>query len=267
MPEFNVRDKVFFITGGASGIGRGLAEGVLARQGKVFFIDVQEEAGQEAQNELAATYGAINVRFGKADVTNREGFQETFNLAVTIFGKVDVMVNNAGIVRETRPAQVIAVNLLGAIYGTEIAMAHMRKDHGGRGGRVVNISSLYGLIESPFLPVYGATKQGIRSYTQSLSLSPKLEEIGVEYATLHPDGVQTSLVLNVQPGDILYLEELTKQFEEKYLQMEKLVDAFFQLVSLEKMNGAALLVKHGTKTFVELSLEEKGDTFTVKPRL
>ncbi|RUS82052.1 hypothetical protein EGW08_010182 [Elysia chlorotica] len=217
MPGYDVREKVFFITGGASGIGRGLAEGVLANHGKVFFVDLQEELGREAHTELAASYGAHNIRFAVADVTNRDSIQEVFNMAVATFGRVDVMVNNAGIVRESQPDKVIAVNLLGVIQGTEIAMAHMRKDKGGNGGRVVNISSLYGLLESPYFPVYSATKQGIRAYTRSLSLSPKLDEIGMEFATLHPDSVDTAIMRfpNVQPGDVLYLDDLLKQFKGK----------------------------------------------------
>lgn len=264
MAAQDIRDKVFFITGAASGIGKAVAEGVLAKSGKIFCIDVQETACKQVENELATKYGAANVHFAVADVSDRSCFQEAFNQAVATFGSVDVLLNNAAIVCETRPEDVVSVNLLGTIYGTEIATAHMRKDQGGKGGRIINVSSIAGLEFLTHTPIYGATKHAVRAYTQSLALSPKAEERGLEYATLIPEIVKTNMVANLKPGDILFLDEMLGTFGDKFTPVEELADAFIYLVCLECMNGAALFVRPGKRTFMKVVAQEMGNTYPLE---
>ncbi|GFO23510.1 15-hydroxyprostaglandin dehydrogenase [NAD(+)] [Plakobranchus ocellatus] len=257
MPAFEVKGKVFFITGAAEGLGRGLAEGALSKQGKVFFIDVNEGLGKSTLAELAEVHGPENVGFAVCDVTNRQRFEETFQEAVDRFGHVDVMVNNAGILGENRPQVLISINLLGPINGTEIAQGHMRKDKGGKGGRIINMSSVAGFYNVFNLPAYCATKQGIRSYTKSLSLvqdkvisdfqalcQSKAPVTGLESATGKPLADLMAHSLSTVPPTL-----------------EQVVDGFFKLLTLERMNGAHLMVTKEITTFGEVDFHPTGDSY------
>ncbi|GFR92711.1 15-hydroxyprostaglandin dehydrogenase [NAD(+)]-like [Elysia marginata] len=228
MSRFGVAGKVFFITGGASGIGKAVIKAVLAEQAKVFFIDNNKKDGEKTLEEIRARHGADNVGFSYCDVSDRHDFENAFGQAVNKFGQVDVMFNNAGLVSERRPHLVVNVNLLGVIYGTEIAAAHMRKDKGGKGGRIINVSSL-----------------------------ADIKETGIEYATLHPGNVVTK-IWDLKEGDMFRLKEnREKVLNGNYVMpMSKLVKAFLDLVTMEMMNGAMLEVTNKKIAFVKMEKRE-----------
>ncbi|KAK3783999.1 hypothetical protein RRG08_025195 [Elysia crispata] len=264
MAAYDLAGKVFFITGGAGDIGRSVIEGVLDKKSKVFFIDNNEEAGRKVLNELLSKYGADNVDFIACDITDREKFEEAFQEAVKKFENVDVMFNNAGIVCESRPKRVVEINLLGSIYGSEIAAAHMTKDKGGKGGRIINMSSVAGIQDIPFAPTYGATKQGIRSFTISYSMQTSIKDVGIEYAVIHPDKVTAGLSSNLKPGDLLFEDQhdaIKNSQGITDISLERVVEAFLKLVTLEKMNGAMLEVTRDKICFVRLERQELGSIY------
>nr|KAG5689895.1 hypothetical protein BaRGS_023643 [Batillaria attramentaria] len=90
-----------------------------------------------------------------------------FQAAVTKFGAVDICVNNAGIVHETLWEKMIAVNMTAVIRGSQLALEHMRRDRGGRGGIIVNTASIAGLGPYSSIPVYAATKHAVVGFTTS----------------------------------------------------------------------------------------------------
>ncbi|KAK3784000.1 hypothetical protein RRG08_025196 [Elysia crispata] len=264
MTAYDLAGKVFFITGGAGDIGRSITEGVLDKKSKVFFIDNNEEAGRKVLDELLSKYGGNNVDFFACDVTDRDNFEEAFQQAVDKFGHVDIMFNNAGIMCEAKPKRVVEINLLGSIYGSEIAAAHMTKDKGGKGGRIINMSSVAGIQDITAVPTYGATKQGIRSFTISCSMQPNIEDVGIEYAVLHPGNVSTGLNSNLEPGDLLFMDKLVaikNNLEITTMTLERVVEAFLKLVTLEKMNGAMLEVTRDKICFVRLERQELGSIY------
>uniref|UniRef100_A0A0B7BGK4 15-hydroxyprostaglandin dehydrogenase [NAD(+)] n=1 Tax=Arion vulgaris TaxID=1028688 RepID=A0A0B7BGK4_9EUPU len=108
--------KVVFITGAAQGLGKGYTEALLEKGAKVFFGDVNSTVGLATLTELQERFGEANVRFVAFDVTNHQQFKDAFALAVTEFGHVDIMVNNAGIMNEAKWELMISINFVSNLH-------------------------------------------------------------------------------------------------------------------------------------------------------
>jgi glucose 1-dehydrogenase len=188
----NLKDKVAVVTGGNSGIGMAIAL-ELARQGANIVIDyvVHPEATEALQKQIIALGDrAIGV---KADVSQVAELQTLFATAVQEFGRVDIMVNNAGVetrtsVLDTTEAQydrVLSINLKSAFFGTQLAAQQMIKQGGG--GRIINITSVHEDWPMPGNTAYCVSKGGMRMLTRTA---------GVELA---PHNI---LVVGVGPGAV-----------------------------------------------------------------
>ncbi|CAG5114759.1 unnamed protein product [Candidula unifasciata] len=236
-----ISGKVVFITGAAQGLGKAYAEALLEHGAKVAFGDVNAALGTATYQEFQRRFGEENVAFFVFDVTDHNQFRDAFNAAVSIFGHVDVFVNNAGIMDESKWELMIRINYTAVVFGTRLAIEHMRKDKGGRGGRIINISSRVALFENIYVPVYCGTKHAVRSYTSSLSQQPNMEELGVEFATFCPGGTVTELMLNSE-NKVQFFDEFKRIHLDNLLETSIVVNAFMELVQLEKMNGAILLI-------------------------
>ncbi len=184
--------KVAVVTGGNSGIGSAIVL-ALARQGASVGIDyvTHPEAAADLEKQVGALGGrAISVQ---ADVSRIADLERLIAAAVTAFGRVDIMVNNAGIetrtsILETTEAQydkVLAINLKGAFFGTQLAARQMIRQGGG--GRIINISSVHEDWPLPGNTAYCLSKGGMRMLTRTA---------GVELA---PHGI---LVVGVGPGAV-----------------------------------------------------------------
>jgi glucose 1-dehydrogenase len=188
----SLEGKVAVVTGGNSGIGRAIVL-ALAKAGAAIVIDyvVHPEATSELELELLAL-GDMSVGVN-ADVSKVDDLQKLVAFAVQSFGRVDIMVNNAGI--ETRTSvldttedqydKVLAVNLKSAFFGTQIAARQMIKQGGG--GRIINISSVHEDWPMPGNTAYCLSKGGMRMLTRTA---------GVELA---PHNIQ---VIGVGPGAV-----------------------------------------------------------------
>ncbi|WAR11922.1 PGDH-like protein, partial [Mya arenaria] len=109
----NITDKVALVTGGASGIGQGFVEALLAGSAKVSIVDYNEEAGRATEKDLVEKYGSSNVIFCPCNVTSPEQFEEAFRRTREVLGGLDIVVNNAGVGGETddKWEAVIDINL------------------------------------------------------------------------------------------------------------------------------------------------------------
>jgi glucose 1-dehydrogenase len=188
----NLKGKVAVVTGGNSGIGKAIVE-ELARQGANVVIDyiTHPEAADALDDEVTAMgVEAIGV---KADVSKVADLKMLVDAAVKEYGRLDIMVNNAGI--ETRTSvldttedqydRVLAINLKSAFFGTQIAARQMIAQGGG--GRIVNISSVHEDWPMPGNTPYCLSKGGMRMLTRTA---------GIELA---PHGI---LVVGVAPGAV-----------------------------------------------------------------
>lgn len=187
-----LQNKVAIVTGGNSGIGQAIVL-ELARQGAAVVIDyvVHPEATEALEREVAKLGArAIGV---EADISKVADLQKLVDTAVSKFGRLDIMINNAGIetrtsVLETTEDQyerVMEVNLKSAFFGTQIAAKQMIKQ--GEGGRIINITSVHEDWPMPGNTPYCLSKGGMRMLTRTA---------GVELA---PYGI---LVVGVGPGAV-----------------------------------------------------------------
>jgi len=189
--------KTAVITGGASGIGRGIATKFAAEGANVVVADLHPEPREggtpvvEAVTEMGAD--AIYV---ECDVTNLDQVRDAID-AADEFGGIDVLVNNAGIyhskpfvdVTEEEYDRLLAVNLKGAFFAAQAAVEKMLEHE--RGGAIVNISSVAGLIGSANNSTYSVSKGGVRLLTYALASEFGPSNIRVN--AIHPGLIQTEM--------------------------------------------------------------------------
>ena len=166
----SLRDRVAVITGAASGLGKEAARLFTGAGAKVVLADVNA-AGLEATAATLREAGG-DVLVQPTDVTSREAIEHLAEAAVKTFGSLDVWINSAGIVTWSGIAEtpqkeadkVVAVNMMGTFWGCAAAGRIMMQQ--GRGGAIVNVSSLAGSLPVPTLSVYAMTKAGVEQLTK-----------------------------------------------------------------------------------------------------
>jgi 3(or 17)beta-hydroxysteroid dehydrogenase len=189
-----VEGKVVLITGAASGIGKACALH-LAREGATIVATDRDAAGGEA---VAATLGAPH-RFRLLDVTDEPGWTRIVDETVRDLGKLDVLINSAGIgcfgnievatVDDLR--RQYAVNVEGTFLGCRAAVLAMKSTGGGS---IINLSSVAGLIGVPDLAGYCASKGAVRMLTKSVALHCARAGYGIRCNSLHPSFIDTPMV-------------------------------------------------------------------------
>lgn len=187
--------KVAFITGGASGIGLGMARAFLAEGMKVALADWSDDHIAKAKQQLAGNNAAF---FVKANVADRESLKSAVDETLAHFGKIHVLCNNAGVNGGGTAAspnfedwdRAIAVNLGGVINGTKIVAPIIRAQ--GEGGHIVNTSSMAGVVPLPGLAAYSTAKYAVRGFSESLRI--QLAEKGIGVSCLFPGATRTAIV-------------------------------------------------------------------------
>lgn len=191
-----LQDRVIAVTGGAGGIARGIAEAVLEAGGRVALMDLDAERTRAAAQALDAGDRATGVG---ADVTDPASLDAAFGAVARQFGRLDGLVNNAGIVRlgpadETTPAGLdleMAVNVKGVLLAAQAAARHFAKGSGA----IVNIASNAGKVGYRNMAGYNASKAAVISLTRSLSL--EWAERGINVNAVCPGGVATDMLKSV----------------------------------------------------------------------
>ncbi|HEX6635741.1 MAG TPA: 3-hydroxybutyrate dehydrogenase [Usitatibacter sp.] len=189
--------KSALVTGSTSGIGRGIAE-CFAREGANVLLNGLGDAGEieRLRSGLEKQHG-VKVLYHGADMMKPAEIVAMVREAEKAFGRVDVLVNNAGIqhvapVDEFPPEKwdaIIAINLSAAFHATRAALPAMKK---AKWGRVINIASAHGLVASPFKSAYVAAKHGIVGFTKTLAL--EVAELGITSNAICPGFVMTPIV-------------------------------------------------------------------------
>jgi NAD(P)-dependent dehydrogenase (short-subunit alcohol dehydrogenase family) len=189
-----VKDKVAIVTGGAAGIGEATAR-LLAREGAaVAIVDIDAENGSKVAGEIRKEGGAAES--WRMDVAIEKEVERTFAEIYRKFGRLHILVNNAGIPGYRKPAhattseewdRVMGVNVKGAFFCTKHAAPYMIKSGGGS---IVNVASVYGIIGCD-TPVYDTSKGAMRAMTKSDALVYAPSNIRVN--SVHPGNINTPL--------------------------------------------------------------------------
>jgi NADP-dependent 3-hydroxy acid dehydrogenase YdfG len=195
METSNIIDKVVVITGASSGIGESTAKLVASQGARVVL-------GARRQNRIDAVVKEISASGGKAigfstDVTKRSEVEALIQRAVNSFGRVDVLLNNAGIM-PIAPIEAlkvdewdrqIDVNIKGLLYGVAAVVPHMQKQ---KSGHIINITSVFGIkVFAPGATVYCATKAAGRALTEGLRM--ELHSHNIRCTMISPGAVGTEL--------------------------------------------------------------------------
>jgi len=191
-----VENKVVIVTGGALGIGRETCL-LLAKEGaKVAVTDVLVKEGQELIKEINLSGGVA--KFWHLDVTDEKEVEKVYAEVVKEFGKLNAMVNNAGIAGVDKPTHeitekewdtVMNVNVKGVFFCTKHAIPYMQKSGNGS---IVNLSSIYGLVGAGDIPPYHASKGAVRLMSKNDALIYAKDNIRVN--SVHPGFIWTPLV-------------------------------------------------------------------------
>ncbi|XP_013401741.1 15-hydroxyprostaglandin dehydrogenase [NAD(+)] [Lingula anatina] len=258
----DLKDKVAFITGSASGIGLATADLLLKHGSKVALSDIDTKLGAEALNKLMTQYGESNVIFIKCDVTKDEEIEDALKKTKATFGRLDIIMNNAGIVNEKDYKLCISVNVTAVISGTLMGMEYLRKDRGGNGGVVLNVASMAGLKPYHYFPAYAATKHGVVGYTRSIahSMAPDIANHGVRFNAVCPDFTDTPLVRgletkkSLEERGVYHMDELSKFIAKNVddmIRVSTVAENIVKLLADENKNGAIMLIKETGASFLD----------------
>ena len=188
-------DKVAIVTGAARGIGRASAERLLAEGAKVVISDIDEEQLNRTAVELGAA-GRVLVQ--RADVAKKSDVLQLIEAAVRHFGRLDIMLNNAGIapvvdfldVTEELLSRVLDGNLKGAFYGTPAAGRQMISQ--GQGGVIINMSSINSGLANPNVAPYAISKGGMNQVTSTAAVA--FAPHGIRVVGVGPGTIMTDMV-------------------------------------------------------------------------
>jgi 3(or 17)beta-hydroxysteroid dehydrogenase len=191
LPVGRVQDKVCIVTGAASGLGKVSAELLAGEGARLVLADIDETAGRALADSLA------DAIFVACDVGNEDDWKALFAAALEKYGRVDVLVNNAGIailatIENTSLEQwelINRVNSTSVFLGCKYGIEAMKE----QGGSIINMSSMAALVGVPLYAAYSATKGAIRSLTKTVALHCQQKNYNIRCNSIHPGGINTPM--------------------------------------------------------------------------
>lgn len=210
--------KAAIVTGGSHGIGAATCK-ALAREGAAVAVtDVLDDDGRMIAEHINSTGG--NARFWHLDVTDEAAVEQVLGEVANAFGKIDIVVNNAGIAGVSKPTHeitieewehVLKINVGGVFLCTKHAVPHLRR---AGGGCIINLSSIYGIISAPDNPPYHASKGALRVMTKTDALLYAEDRIRVN--SVHPGFIWTPLVEELARNSPEGLEAFRRKLDSRH---------------------------------------------------
>ncbi|KAI8439230.1 hypothetical protein MSG28_013071 [Choristoneura fumiferana] len=197
--QWEIKGKTCLITGGASGLGALYVESYLREGAKfVAMLDIAEGKGKALAAKLNETYPG-KVEFVKCDVSKEDSVTAAFNAVVSKVKQLDIIINNAGIMNDSENIWRTAcdVNWQGLVSLTLKGVKHMRKDEGGAGGTVINVSSIAAFLVAPQLPIYHGSKAAVMHFSRCLAIDPFHAKTGVRVLTICFGATDTPLLQGI----------------------------------------------------------------------
>lgn len=246
--SMSLTGKVALVTGGAQGIGRAVVQSLLQSSAKVVVVDLNKACGEQCKAQLDTEFGEGNCTFIQCDVSNGDALQDAFQRTVDQFGRLDIVINNAGITNEKNWEKTIQVNLTSVIKGTYLALEHMSKEYGKEGGTIINVSSMAAFLHSPHQPVYTATKHGVIGFTRAMADASIQDDYGVRINVLCPAFVDTPLLHSVEDEDnmgkfVKYKDDFKRSMTKfGILKPSTIAEGMMRLITDTSLNGAVMKI-------------------------
>ena len=271
------KNNITLITGASTGIGEELAYR-LADQGAYLVLTARREAELERVATRARERGAsagAKVIVGSADVAIEADCKKIIDAAVQTFGRIDTLVNNAGMTMWAKfadiqdvsmLARIMQVNYMGAVYCTHYALPHLKASR----GRIVGIASLTGLLGVPTRTGYAASKHAMRGFFDSLRI--ELEDEGVSVTMIYPGFVATGIrenatgadgkpalvdpvdkagVMSVEECAAITLRAMTQRKREEVMTFKGKFGQWLKLIAPRVIDGIAKRAVAGNQQYVE----------------
>lgn len=196
--------QVALVTGGARGIGQAIALRLGREGADVAIVDLEREGAESTASQISGLGRRAVVK--TADISDHAAVKSAVSDVVSEMGRLDILINNAGIEKRSPFLEItpedwrrqLEVNLTGTFFCTQAAAEHMAK---GRYGRVVNLSSVAGLIGPIDLAAYGASKAGVIGLTRAAALD--LADYGITVNAIAPGPIETELMLGAWSAEAL----------------------------------------------------------------
>jgi NAD(P)-dependent dehydrogenase (short-subunit alcohol dehydrogenase family) len=201
MGSLDLSGRKALVTGGAQGLGEGMARALAAAGAKVVISDIQKDAGAAVADALDQEYGGGN-GFVAHDITDDGDWENAVVAANDVLGGLDILVNNAGVeitsllteVTADQIRKMLEVNVLGTTLGIKWGLRTMRPGGlAGQGGAIINVASVAATIAFPGISVYSATKSGVDRLTRVAAMESGKLGYGVRVNCIYPGLVPTAM--------------------------------------------------------------------------
>lgn len=249
--------KIILVTGAADGLGKAIAERANQEGAEVVITDLNIEKGQQLADRLA-------IRFIRQDVTDEAGWKNVIDEVVAKYGRIDGLVNNAGLASLKGPAdpenalwedweKILKVNMGGVFLGCKYVVQEMARTGGS--GSIINMSSIGALVPTPFLTAYGASKMAVAHFTRSLALHCCEKGYAIRCNSIHPGQVYTPM----------YDELMNRVARENNIALEQAEELFLAKIPMKKFqeptdiaNAALFLLSDESRYITGTSLVVDG---------
>ena len=241
--------KVALISGGARGQGATETRFFVREGAAVVFGDVLDDEGKKVEAEIRGAGGEAT--YVHLNVTREADWRAAVETAVSRYGKLDVLVNNAGIlirksIEETTEDEwdrIMAVNVKGVFLGTKAALPAMRR---AGGGSIINISSVAGLVGSKNSAAYSASKGAVRLFTKTTAIQHIEDRIRCN--SVHPGPINTDMMTEILADEDAWSERLTRLPMARMGEAEEIAYGVLFLASDESsyMTGSELVIDGGS---------------------
>ncbi|WP_020666739.1 SDR family NAD(P)-dependent oxidoreductase [Amycolatopsis nigrescens] len=209
--------KVAVITGAGSGIGRALALNLAGKGAALALSDV--DSARAADTAAHCEKAGARVQSYQLDVADRGAVLAHAEQVAGEFGKVNLVVNNAGVALTGTVAEmtwdqldwIVGINFGGVVNGTKAFLPHLIASGDGH---LVNISSVFGLIGVPSQSAYNATKFAVRGFTEALRQEMLIEKRPVRVSCVHPGGIRTNIARDARAAASRNTDELARAFDK-----------------------------------------------------
>lgn len=215
----NLRGKVILVTGASRGIGRAIAIELASKGAAIAINYSKDDEGAKATLENVIKDGGYGKLF-KKDISNYNNCRELIDEVIGTFGKLDVLVNNAGISKFgllmdmslEEINDLVNTNLMGAIYLSKLAINNMMRN----GGNIINISSVWGEVGASCEVIYSATKGGLNLFTKALA--KEVASFNIRVNSVAPGVINTKMnnVLDSEDKEVLKNEIPMMRFGEAH---------------------------------------------------